>query len=267
MDQEKVGKFIAEMRKEKKLTQEDIAEHFGITSQAVSKWERGVNAPDISILKDLAQILGVEVVEILNGERSNTKKESNINDTMIKSIEFYENRTKMKYSKICYFISLVFLLSISLVLFLYGINNYNRIKVYTINSNDVLSMNGKIMFNPKQKCLIISRLYYNDANTGTDLELKIKGINIKIANNEKIIMETGNLDFVDTNEIKSINDYLSDFSIVDMETFDNDKDYIKEEDINKLKIILEYADEQGRINELEYSIESYKEFSNTEIFY
>ena len=69
MNQYSVGRFIAKLRKEKNLTQRDLAEKLGITNQAVSKWERGENLPDISILMELAKIFNVTVDELLKGER------------------------------------------------------------------------------------------------------------------------------------------------------------------------------------------------------
>ena len=69
MDQEKIGKFIATLRKEKGLTQQELAEKLGITKNAVSKWERGLGLMDMSLLKPLSEILDVSVTEILNGER------------------------------------------------------------------------------------------------------------------------------------------------------------------------------------------------------
>ena len=76
MNQEKIGKFIAKLRKQKKLTQEQLAEKLGITKNAVSKWERGLGLMDLSLLKPLSHILEVSVTEILNGERF-TKEEIN----------------------------------------------------------------------------------------------------------------------------------------------------------------------------------------------
>ena len=80
MDQIKMGKFISELRKEKGLTQKDIGDKLNITDNSVSKWERGINAPDIYYLGPLSEILGVSVKELLNGEknaRKKKKKESN----------------------------------------------------------------------------------------------------------------------------------------------------------------------------------------------
>ena len=69
MDNEKMGTFIAELRKEKGLTQRELAAKLNITDKAVSKWERGLSLPDIALLAPLAQELGVSVGELLDGER------------------------------------------------------------------------------------------------------------------------------------------------------------------------------------------------------
>lgn len=79
MDQEKIGKFIQELRKQYNYTQKDIGDMLGITDNSVSKWERGINAPDISTLQELADIFHVTVKELLNGERSFKKKKIDYN--------------------------------------------------------------------------------------------------------------------------------------------------------------------------------------------
>ena len=66
----KMAAFIATLRKEKGLTQKELADHLGVTDKAVSKWERGFNCPDIALLTDLSGILGVTTNELLNGERA-----------------------------------------------------------------------------------------------------------------------------------------------------------------------------------------------------
>lgn len=69
MDYEKTGKLIQELRKEKELTQMSLADKLGVTDRAVSKWERGKSFPDVSVLRPLAETLGVSVSELLDGER------------------------------------------------------------------------------------------------------------------------------------------------------------------------------------------------------
>lgn len=68
MDQVKIGKFIALKRKEKNLTQSDLANMLYISDRAVSKWERGLNLPDASLMMELCKILGISVSELLTGE-------------------------------------------------------------------------------------------------------------------------------------------------------------------------------------------------------
>ena len=74
MDQTKIGKFIAECRKKKKLTQMELAEKLNITDRAVSKWENGRAMPDSSIMLELCNLLGITVNELLSGEVIEKKK-------------------------------------------------------------------------------------------------------------------------------------------------------------------------------------------------
>ena len=68
IDQIKIGRFIAAKRKEKSLTQAEVAKSLGITDRAVSKWERGLALPDASIMLNLCSILGIGITELLTGE-------------------------------------------------------------------------------------------------------------------------------------------------------------------------------------------------------
>ena len=76
MDNHQIGKFITKLRKEKGLTQQQLGERLYVTDKAVSKWERGLSLPDITLLEKLAQELDVDVSEILQGKRG---KKENIN--------------------------------------------------------------------------------------------------------------------------------------------------------------------------------------------
>lgn len=69
MDQIKIGKFIAEMRKEQNLTQMDLAEKLGISNKTISKWECGNGMPDYAVMEELCKVLGINVNELLSGER------------------------------------------------------------------------------------------------------------------------------------------------------------------------------------------------------
>ena len=74
MDTKKIGAFLKQCRKEKNLTQEQLAEKFGVSARTVSRWETGINMPDLSILVQLAEYYDVEMRELLDGERSQMKR-------------------------------------------------------------------------------------------------------------------------------------------------------------------------------------------------
>lgn len=94
MDQIKIGKFIAELRKEKHLTQEQLAEKLGVTQKSVSRWETGRNMPDLSILQLLSIELSTTVPELLDGAKSETNQKSA--DEVIYQIIDYSVKFKEK---------------------------------------------------------------------------------------------------------------------------------------------------------------------------
>ena len=71
MDQIKIGKFILELRKEKNMTQQELANVLGVTDRAISKWENGRGLPDLSLLKPLCDTLNITINELLSGEKLN----------------------------------------------------------------------------------------------------------------------------------------------------------------------------------------------------
>jgi len=83
MDLIKIGKFIADNRKNKKITQEELAEKLYITNRAVSKWERGLSLPDADKMLDLCNILDINVNELLNGEKINMKDYEKKNEELL----------------------------------------------------------------------------------------------------------------------------------------------------------------------------------------
>lgn len=103
MDNRKMGRFIAELRKEKDLTQKELAEQLHITDKAVSKWERGLSCPDIALLSNLAQILDITVDELLNAEKNSGKdvlQEKKLEAVVDFANRSLESRVK-KAHKIC----------------------------------------------------------------------------------------------------------------------------------------------------------------------
>lgn len=69
MDQKKIGEFLRTLRKEKGLTQEQLAEEFNVSGRTVSRWETGSNMPDISIISEIADFYEIDIRELIEGER------------------------------------------------------------------------------------------------------------------------------------------------------------------------------------------------------
>ncbi|MGN0735473.1 MAG: helix-turn-helix domain-containing protein [Anaerovoracaceae bacterium] len=99
MDSYKTGKFIAQKRKEKGLTQRALAEKIGVTDKAISKWERGLSCPDISLLLPLSDALGTNVTEILNGSAIDEINVELSDDILVSSVQNYVRYTSKESKK------------------------------------------------------------------------------------------------------------------------------------------------------------------------
>ncbi len=101
MDNIKTGELIRQRRKEKGMTQKDLAEKLHITDRAVSKWERGLCAPDISMLEPLSEVLEVSILEIICGERKVVEEKSEEVEISVKEvIRYSEEDTARKTKKL-----------------------------------------------------------------------------------------------------------------------------------------------------------------------
>lgn len=98
MDQKKIGAFMKELRREKGITQENLAETLGVTGRTVSRWETGSNMPDLDLLIRIADYYDVEIREILDGERKSEKMNKELEETVLKVAD-YSNEEKMRLIK------------------------------------------------------------------------------------------------------------------------------------------------------------------------
>lgn len=97
MDQSKIGNLIKELRKEKELTQEQLAEQFCVSRRTVSRWETGSNLPDLDILIEMSDYFNVNLRELLDGERSFDKTDKKLEDTILKVADYSdEKKRKLK---------------------------------------------------------------------------------------------------------------------------------------------------------------------------
>ncbi len=98
MDQQKIGSFLKELRKEKSLTQEQLAEKLYVSGRTVSRWETGSNMPDISLLIELAEMYKVSIPEIISGERKSEEMKEEVKETA-KSLSDYADAINEKIRK------------------------------------------------------------------------------------------------------------------------------------------------------------------------
>lgn len=259
MDLQKMGRFIAECRKSKQLTQSQLGEILGISGKAISKWERGISAPDISILKDLSKTLGISISELINGERipeevNNEKR----NEIILTNIGKYQKLFKKRYTKIIFILLSIFILTITTFSIVYLINNYNKCFVYKLSSaNKDFYLEGLIASNQKENSLIITGI---ENSNGLLENVLIDYLEIELIINEKVIYTFGSNYYS-----QKIEDELLKNGIIVNENptmnrfiFDNK---------NSMLIKISYIDKDNNQNEITIPLKVEKKFSNNRLFY
>lgn len=136
MNQEKIGKFIRELRKNNNLTQADLANKYNVTYQAVSKWENGKNIPDISILKQMSKDFNIDINDLLDGE---------------------ENKKKVK--PYYFIIGFVIVLFIILLIIIFTHNENFEFKTLTTTCDD-FTIKGSISYNKDKSSIYVSNIKY-----------------------------------------------------------------------------------------------------------
>ena len=147
MDQEKIGKFIKDLRIKNNLTQKEFADKYNVTYQAVSKWENGKNMPDLSLLKEICKDFDVSLDDLFNGEKS----------------------VKKSYKKYI----IIGIICIVIVLFLVIKNNNNGdFNFKTITSScDAFNISGSIAYNDKKSAIYITNIKYCGGDDTKEYEI------------------------------------------------------------------------------------------------
>lgn len=100
MDQIRTGRFLKELRNEKKQTQEQLAEQLNVSGRTVSRWETGRNMPDIGMLVELAEFFNVSISEIIDGERKSGKMNREEKETLLKVADYSENERNVLMKRV-----------------------------------------------------------------------------------------------------------------------------------------------------------------------
>ena len=114
MNQERIGKFIAKCRKDKKMTQSQLAEKLGVTDKSIGNWENGRNMPDLSLFKPLCDELDITINDLLSGEKiSKEDYQEKFEENIVNTID-YSTKKINKYSNVIALLFIIFGLFISM---------------------------------------------------------------------------------------------------------------------------------------------------------
>ncbi len=123
MDQAKTGQFLKELRKEKGITQEQLAEKFLVSNRTVSRWENGNNMPDLDVLIEISDFFEVDLRELLNGERKSENMNKEVKETVLQAVD-YTNTEAEKCNKRVRLCNALGMLLVVVAMFLKGSDLY-----------------------------------------------------------------------------------------------------------------------------------------------
>lgn len=219
MDQKKVGRFIAECRKEKGLTQAQLAEQFGISNRAVSNWETGKSLPDASIMIDLSNYLGITVNELLSGGRIDMEDYKDIAEQTIVDVQKGKEKLKKKYS--------VIIIAIVLAVLIIG---YFSLKLFLVD---------KVITN--LKVLNLDKTMYTE-----EIEFNFKKTKNPIEDNGIVFDNKYNFEKISDNQIKT---YQSQDGKIKVGIFKPVKQVLIEDEIWQ-DILYNYGNSKGMVSKL-----------------
>ncbi len=195
MNQEKIGNFIKEKRKEHNLTQEELAAQLGVSNRTISKWENGHGMPDYSMILEVCNKLDISINELLSGEEIKEENyQTMLEENMLKTIDYNNKKRNKKNRKITLFIIIILLVVLGIGYRIFLINKYTDISKARIRSNTStnileLTKNNKAnkevrnelkMYIPEGFELVTDIKVSTRVNPNSDLYIK-NNTNIKIS--------------------------------------------------------------------------------------
>ncbi|MBR5369897.1 MAG: helix-turn-helix transcriptional regulator [Bacilli bacterium] len=245
MDPKKIGKFICELRKEKELSQYELADMIPISRQGVSKWERGVTTPDTQILIQLSELFNVTIDELLRGERSENNSIEKLEETTLSILSQSNKKTKTIKRITLISISIIVILLLSFLSY-YFINSYNSIEIYKIgNTNDKFTTTNGIFITTSENYYLKLGKIKNKINADiNNIKLYYKKDNKKI-----IIMQTQDLDNITVIDSYGYKNYITRKEIKTL--------------INNLYLEINYNENQKETVKLRYR----RDYKNSSLFF
>lgn len=190
MNPEKIGKFICELRKEKNLSQYQLADLVPISRQGVSKWERGVTTPDPQTLIKLGELFDVSIDELLKGERIPVKSIESLEQTTLSILDQSIKKTQIIKRITTISVTVITILLLSFLSY-YFINSYNSTRIYTVGgkSKSFITRTGLFITTREKYYFRLGKLKYND-----DIEIENIKLYYKIGNKKKTIVNDNDID-------------------------------------------------------------------------
>ncbi len=130
----KIGDFLRNLRNEKDLTQEELAEKFGVSSRSVSRWENGNTMPELGILVELADFYGVDIKEIIDGERKSEIMKKETKDTLTKVADYAKTEKQMTVRRKCVLTLISVVIVIAIVI---GFVEFLRMPLFNVQGQDI----------------------------------------------------------------------------------------------------------------------------------
>lgn len=154
MDAKKIGSFIAEKRKSKKMTQMQMGEKLGVTAKTISRWENGNYMPDIALLIPIADLLDISVMDLLNGECCEIK--TNEETPLVSAIEYTKNRKAMLARRYVYWFLVTAICVTVLILFMHlALFNQLGVSGMIIKEHLGFTEGGATMTNEMMKVVVV----------------------------------------------------------------------------------------------------------------
>ncbi len=258
MNQELIGSFIQERRKGKSLTQVDLSEKLGVSDRTVSKWERGVCLPDISLFKPLCNELDISLNELFNGKK----------DTKDPNEDGIVNYIKYQHKKNRFHILLSVLVSLVVIIFsillIYFINNYNKIKIYRVfGESENFSYTNAMLITSNMK-----NIYYDGIIESSSDNINVNDITYMTLKCDDKIIEGGNyiLNGIISEEY-GYNEYFSEEILEKMDKWYIEITYKLNDKETTERINLTFENEMNNNNFINNKKQSISDNNNSKINY
>ncbi|MBO7423563.1 MAG: helix-turn-helix transcriptional regulator [Oscillospiraceae bacterium] len=165
MDQTKIGAFLKDLRKDKGITQEQLAEELGVSGRTISRWETGNNMPDISLLVEIAEFFDVSIPEIIRGERKSERMKEEVKE-VAETMSDYAKAEKENLVKSIRNMSIIGLIALLIYMVLGKTNVYDRNNLirYTYGISEALIYVTVLIF-PLYTTGLLSKLRIKSTNS------------------------------------------------------------------------------------------------------